>query len=207
MREAERPVERCLDARLDETACVGLSAVAQHVVLGREDVSRREAGKVGCQERRRVRARAVARVGEVRLGERVHVDTIEAVAVAEEVNRGMAVGSVAEVGDRNLEQLQREVRAVPVACHQGDGRGEVAAGGLAADGDPRRVDRQRVRVLRDPAGALRSSPPAAVGKGCSGARRYSTVTTAQRAPRQMWAHFASLTSESIVPNTKPPPWK
>ena len=51
---------------------------------------------------------------------------------------------------RDLEQLEAELRAAPVAGHQGRAGREPAARALAGDGDPLRIHPDRVRVLRGP---------------------------------------------------------
>jgi hypothetical protein len=98
-------VERRLDVCNVETTGIRFSTV-EHVVLGGEDVGRRDAGEIRCEQRRCVRVRSVAGVGEICLAEGVHVDPVEAVTVAEGADRWVAVSAVAEVGNRDFEDLE-----------------------------------------------------------------------------------------------------
>ena len=53
---------------------------------------------------------------------------------------GVRLGLRAEVRDRIGQHLQRDLRPARVARQQRDDGGEVAAGAIAADGEPRGID-------------------------------------------------------------------
>ena len=105
------------------------------------------------------------------------------------------------VGDRVDEELEPARAAASRA--EGDDGGEVAAGAVAADGDPLRVGAELGGVLGGLANAASASSTAAG----NGAR-----ARAGSRPRAPAAPFAARTRQvpswvSRSPSTQPPPWK
>ena len=107
------------------------------------------------------------------------------------VQRRVFVAAVAHVGDRDLEQLERQRRPTAITCSSARDGGEVAAGRLAPDRDPRRIDSEVVCVLDEPA------------QRCVAVLRRGRERELRREPVldrgddtaggwQIWAHFASL---------------
>src|ERR1019366_1898491 len=70
--------------------------------------------------------------------------------LSEERDRGVVGCAGADVGDGDLEQLERQRGTTAVACHEGDDGGEVASGGLAANPGTRRVNVEPAGVPRRP---------------------------------------------------------
>jgi hypothetical protein len=126
---------------------IGEPLVAQRIEPGGQQQGRRQVRQVGVQQRRSAPVEVECRIGDVVVVEVADRVACQQIALAK---RRVRWGGAALVGRRVDQQLKRDLPVARVACRDGHHRGEVAAGAVAADREPRRIDAERGRMALDP---------------------------------------------------------
>ncbi|MBP2018155.1 hypothetical protein J2Z79_001554 [Symbiobacterium terraclitae] len=146
---AQVPLQRHGVAGLCQLPGVGLALVAQRVELGGDDERRRQVGRVRHLQRRGAPVAVVFVAVDVVVPEPLHHGRgQEIVGPVLPVRRGVE----AVVGHRVDQHLVCQLRIALLPGHEGDHRGQVAAGAVAGDGDALRVAAEAAGVLGHPGG-------------------------------------------------------
>ncbi len=132
-----------------ERVCVGLALVSERVERGGDDERRREAGQVLGEQRRHPRIGCVSPRGpEVVVRVPVHLGVGEQEALAEQFSRAVAGRHVGRGIDQQLERRRGSAGARrKLRGH----RRQIAAGAVAAHGDPVRISTEPAGVRERPA--------------------------------------------------------